>query len=134
MLHQISDSGAKAVVTVPGLLPLVMAAAAKCNIPVGSIYLFGETELQGCKPFRSLMGEDHVQFPITGINPSEDLSFICYSSGTTGRAKGVMLTHRNFVSNGMSSIENTVRSLFAETNRANSATSNTFGQRLPPAG
>lgn len=33
------------------------------------------------------------------MNPSEDLAFLVYSSGTTGHPKGVMLTHRNIVSN-----------------------------------
>lgn len=39
---------------------------------------------------------------LVSIEPSESnerLSFMCFSSGTTGRAKGVMTTHRNMVSN-----------------------------------
>jgi len=35
----------------------------------------------------------------TKMKPEEDLAFLVYSSGTTGHPKGVMLTHRNIVSN-----------------------------------
>lgn len=37
----------------------------------------------------------------TKLKPEEDLAFLVYSSGTTGHPKGVMLTHRNIVSNVM---------------------------------
>ena len=33
------------------------------------------------------------------IDPAEDVAVLPYSSGTTGAAKGVMLTHRNIATN-----------------------------------
>lgn len=32
-------------------------------------------------------------------DPRNDIAFLAYSSGTTGKPKGVMLTHRNIVAN-----------------------------------
>src|SRR5690625_7814903 len=33
------------------------------------------------------------------VDPTEDLALLQYTGGTTGHPKGVMLTHRNLVSN-----------------------------------
>ena len=37
--------------------------------------------------------------------PPDDLAVVLYTSGTTGGAKGVMLSHRNFLANGHAAIE-----------------------------
>lgn len=44
-----------------------------------------------------MIAEGHPPIPAAVINPQEDIAVLQYTGGTTGRAKGVMLTHRNLV-------------------------------------
>jgi acyl-CoA synthetase (AMP-forming)/AMP-acid ligase II len=90
--HQLEDSGAKYLLTLPQLLDKAVSAAAKH--PLREIFVVGETV--GATPFSALLAEDRTP-PSVDFNPSEDLAVLPYSSGTSGKPKGVMLTHANLV-------------------------------------
>ena len=92
--HQLQDGGARFLVAGEQFLEKARLAAQAANIK--ELFVFGEAE--GATPFSSLLASDG-QFSIPEINPREDLLALPYSSGTTGLAKGVMLTHHNLVSN-----------------------------------
>ena len=93
--HQLKDSNARFLVTVPACLEKTMEAARAAGIE--EVFVFGSAE--GATPFDSLLVETDHPVPQVEINPREDLVALPYSSGTTGLAKGVMLTHHNLVSN-----------------------------------
>jgi 4-coumarate--CoA ligase len=90
--HQLVDSGATRLVTVPMFLETATAAVADSSVE--EVYVIGEAD--GCASIASLAGA-----PLTGQVPVDldDVVVLPYSSGTTGVAKGVMLTHRNLVAN-----------------------------------
>ena len=91
---QLEDSGARLLLTVPELMEKATAAAAGTRVE--DIFVYGEAA--GATPFASLLRTGAAP-PAVSIDPAEDLIALPYSSGTTGLAKGVMLTHRNLVAN-----------------------------------
>ncbi len=92
-LHkQLKDSAATRLITVPEFLDKAIAAAADTGIT--EIFVFGEAP--GALPFTTLLTPAGPP-PNIDHDPNEDLAALPYSSGTTGAAKGVMLTHRNMV-------------------------------------
>lgn len=75
--HVLTDSGAVAAVASPGSLPLVTQAATGLPVPV--VADLAELEGQGDGPLLP--------------REQDDLAALLYTGGTTGRSKGVMLTH-----------------------------------------
>lgn len=107
LVHQFNDSGAKMLVTIPQFLDRALPAAQECGIT--EIYVLGESDAEGVQPLASLLDNDGKP-PAVSIDPEKDLVALPYSSGTTGLAKGVMLTHSNLIANMVLSCEmNTIK-------------------------
>jgi acyl-CoA synthetase (AMP-forming)/AMP-acid ligase II len=94
-LHkQLLDSKAKLLVTISPFLPV--AEAAIPGTDVSEVLVLDQAE--GYRSVTELMATDAPE-PVIEIDPAEDVAVLPYSSGTTGVAKGVMLTHRNIGTN-----------------------------------
>jgi len=93
---QLTDSGAVFLITIPELIEVVQKAAA--GTKVRDIYVFGGVGTNSVKPLRSLEISGNPPSNIK-IDTRQSASFLLYSSGTTGKPKGVENTHRNLISN-----------------------------------
>ena len=97
LTYQLQESRARLIVTVPTFAEKAREGAEKTGIE--TILVLGEAE--GCESFSSFLEDDGESFPEkVEFNPKEDLVVLPFSSGTTGLAKGVMLTHYNLVATG----------------------------------
>ena len=87
---QLRDSHARLLITVTRLRPQATAAATVVGLNDADVLVLDGDD-----------SADHVagDCPEVDFDPATHVAVLPYSSGTTGKPKGVMLTHRNLVAN-----------------------------------
>ena len=125
--HQLQDAGIHIAIVLDVLYPLVSAVRAEVGLDrvivtkVGDYLRFPINKLAPLKQKREakheghpwppvpsgaevvwwtdLMGQTYSDVPVAPVDAIEDVAALLYTGGTTGLAKGAMLTHYNMVSN-----------------------------------
>ncbi|MFR9805958.1 AMP-binding protein [Pseudonocardia sp. RS010] len=95
LAHQLTDSGARMLITVSPFLDRATAAAAQAGLAADAVVTLDPTD--GHTSLGDLLACT-AEPPALEVGPT-DTAVLPYSSGTTGLAKGVILTHRNLVAN-----------------------------------
>ncbi|KAF8578013.1 acetyl-CoA synthetase-like protein [Ramaria rubella] len=100
LMHQLSNSGAKAVFASPETFSLVRTCALKARIPAENIFLFENRSVPGFTTFHDLLNYGELEWErMSNVDQlSDTIVSLNYSSGTTGLPKGCMISHRNIVS------------------------------------
>ncbi len=99
LTYQCNEAGASILVTHQALWPTVEKARPDLKT-ITSVVVVGSPTPAGSTSFADLGAAQPDSSPDVSI-AQDDLAALPFSSGTTGLAKGVMLTHRNLVSNHM---------------------------------
>ncbi|XP_073946392.1 uncharacterized protein [Choristoneura fumiferana] len=99
---QIQLSEAKLIFAHPDVVPTIKEALILCKKEIPIICVDVNTgRPEGTVSFKELIEDGHVDLDILKNvkRKASDVSFLLYSSGTTGLPKGVELTHGNLVAN-----------------------------------
>ncbi|KAI9591922.1 hypothetical protein BDF19DRAFT_453492 [Syncephalis fuscata] len=106
LIHQVEDSNTKYIIADYSIAELAKEVAVNTNIPLNRIIITNawdgntpKTEVDGCVTVRGLLQgakeADLIELDVDEVRNTT--AVLCYSSGTTGKPKGVELTHYNIV-------------------------------------
>ncbi|KAF2636326.1 acetyl-CoA synthetase-like protein [Massarina eburnea CBS 473.64] len=114
LAYQLKNSGAKCLFTCLPLLATAKEAAKEAGIPDNRIYILevpqqfagGKSVPAGMKTVDDFIKEGRElprleTLKMEAGDGAKKTAFLCYSSGTSGLAKGVMISHRNVIANTM---------------------------------
>ncbi|RAL13942.1 acyl--CoA ligase [Aspergillus homomorphus CBS 101889] len=113
LVYQLTDSKATVLFTCLPLLSTALEAAAKVGIPRQRVFLLetptepGQSLPDGSSDFKTvsqLIAEGQKLPPVAPLQweagqGRRQPAYLCYSSGTSGLPKGVMISHYNFIAN-----------------------------------
>ncbi|KAI0808848.1 hypothetical protein GGR55DRAFT_187993 [Xylaria sp. FL0064] len=105
--HQLKSSGSKALFTCPSLLDSALKAAQASGIPEDKVFLLdipGQARDPQFKTIEDLITEGRS---LPSLEPlrwtkgqgARQPAYLCYSSGTSGLPKAVMISHHNVIAN-----------------------------------
>ncbi|KAI8646262.1 hypothetical protein BD408DRAFT_410456 [Parasitella parasitica] len=101
LAYQMEMTSAKILIAHPSNLELALVAADMVGLSKERIFVFGGAAVNGVLPYYQVFLNERRATPVefTAEEAKDSVAYLCFSSGTTGKSKGVMTTHSNITSN-----------------------------------